>query len=846
MDLANRMAGSNSILDPGQPDQYEPVTTRLIEEDLRSEQVEPDDYNISLNSAFANGKWLTSNRCEWCRRPFLSTSDLEEHTRATQARRNAGGTWMCYSRSFWRDRKTQREENIEENMSSLKVPKKKGRSLSPSNRTRDMVLKCPIRDCGMEYSSQSHLDYHHLLKHSGQQARSELERCSLDSFSRPSYLGASGVQEEGSEEEGNVDEGNEFDHTARIQEPSISERDSEDDDVGDLINPRNADTMASLYGTSMPKASFFSSFGSRGTPMSPLVSMKKGSLNLASPGTFQTAHSSLASYITAPSTSLSISQTNAARTFARPSRNYPIRSSNSTTAKNPQAAYSELVNGIVDRAIFRFAVSSSEGFFDHKELVKLREYVSKEILPVIHIGCETSRILQRKKRIGVLVHDLVGQLVQYEAAGVTLFELKGEDKIKELEDDITMSVLRFIGTNSPREHSFAAGEVFSSEWLMHLHNRGILLDPLEELDWSGEGQHVEYSPEDEGEIPLRSEKILGHSQTAIIDSVRCRRIRLARKKITCSRRLKKEDAIVEVEHLMRLQHAHIVRVVGTYTLKKDLAILLYPAAEWDLDSFLDDLLEVTNRRPMHMRPGPIAHVLIDFLGCLSNAIAFIHDGNVKHMDIKPKNLLVRIRKENRFKIYVADFGIARSYKSAADSETDSPTSFTRAYAAPEVVHQDKRGLSADIFSLGCVFMEMMATLFSCSTEGDDERERLLDLRKVKTGNPAFYANIDVVTQWYKNIINVDSTDKKDNQEAWMSVLAEISSEVTDLILRMIMENSDLRPSASELKEKTARISCAECSAGPEPFEAADLIMTDVGSLDRFLSKIIQPISKEAS
>jgi hypothetical protein len=41
-------------------------------------------------------------------------------------------------------------------------------------------------------------------------------------------------------------------------------------------------------------------------------------------------------------------------------------------------------------------------------------------------------------------------------------------------------------------------------------------------------------------------------------------------------------------------------------------------------------------------------------------------------------------------------------------------------------------------------MEMMVTLFSCLTKRGDERQRLLEMRKIKTGNPAFYENINVV------------------------------------------------------------------------------------------------------
>lgn len=140
-----------------------------------------------------------------------------------------------------------------------------------------------------------------------------------------------------------------------------------------------------------------------------------------------------------------------------------------------------------------------------------------------------------------------------------------------------------------------SGEVFSSEWLEYLRSRGVLLDPAKELDWSGRGQHVEYEPWEGGNIPLKAEKILGHSATAVVESVMCRRIRLARKQIRCSRSLSKEDAIVEVEHLNRVHNRHILRVVGTYTLRRDLFILLYPVCEWNLEEFMDDIVENSPR-----------------------------------------------------------------------------------------------------------------------------------------------------------------------------------------------------------------------------------------------------------
>lgn len=392
---------------------------------------------------------------------------------------------------------------------------------------------------------------------------------------------------------------------------------------------------------------------------------------------------------------------------------------------------------------------------------------------------------------------------------IKLLDLSSGRKDSLLTSYIESRVAQYFDARGKMNGINGPEKVFSSEWLAHLKSRGILLDPAEELDWSGKGQHVEYMAEEERDIPLISEKIMGHSQTAIVDSVKCRRIRLARKKITCNRHLKKEDAVTEVEHLLRLQHAHIVRLVGTYTIRRQLAILLYPAADWDLDAFLDDQLEIAEALQESN-----ARALERFFGCLANAMAFIHEHNVKHMDIKPKNILVKQRAIGVYRVYIADFGIARSYQSPADLETDSPVSFTRIYAAPEVVLQDKRGLKADVFSLGCVFTEMLATLYSMRAFPKcDERQRLLVLRKERTNNPAFHANIDVVTQWYEDTIQ---------EQIFLYVGSDgISTAITELFPRMITHDSGLRPTSFELKDRFARVSCHVCDAGPEPFEAAE-------------------------
>ncbi|KAH7084916.1 kinase-like domain-containing protein [Paraphoma chrysanthemicola] len=358
-------------------------------------------------------------------------------------------------------------------------------------------------------------------------------------------------------------------------------------------------------------------------------------------------------------------------------------------------------------------------------------------------------------------------------------------------------------------------DVSSSQWLAHLKTRGLLPNESDELDWSGRGQHVEYDSRAEKTIPLVPERSLGHSATALVDSVLCRRIRLARKRIRCTRTLRKEDCVTEVEHLQKLQHAHILRVVGTYTFKKDLAILLYPVCPWNLEEFMDELVDPKSDIHEDFLEPPLARVnfvgrsLSGAFGCLAHAMAFIHEKNVKHMDIKPKNILVRPFNGGpiAYKVYIADFGIARSYTAAADAETDSPVSFTKAYAAPEVALQDRRGFSVDIFSLGCVFLEMLATMNS--NRYMNERQTLIDLRSSSTDDSSYHANMNRLLEWLRDISETPYSK---------SYLSERQLRTFPKMIEKLPQN---RPSAAELDKEFVNLRCVHCDEGREPFEMAD-------------------------
>jgi len=150
--------------------------------------------------------------------------------------------------------------------------------------------------------------------------------------------------------------------------------------------------------------------------------------------------------------------------------------------------------------------------------------------------------------------------------------------------------------NNGMDNSLALPQIVKkpsrSSWYYHLEGRGMIPNPLDEQNWSGRGQHAEFKPDEVDLVPLKAERILSTTANAVVESVMCRRIRLARKTIKCGRHMKREDAVTEVEHLQRLSHFHLIQVIGTYIMGKDLSILLYPVTEYNLETFIDSIIEL--------------------------------------------------------------------------------------------------------------------------------------------------------------------------------------------------------------------------------------------------------------
>jgi serine/threonine-protein kinase len=93
--------------------------------------------------------------------------------------------------------------------------------------------------------------------------------------------------------------------------------------------------------------------------------------------------------------------------------------------------------------------------------------------------------------------------------------------------------------------------------------------------------------------------------------------------------------------------------------------------------------------------------------CLSQALAFMHDKNWLHKDVKPDNVMVTKGGEVR----LIDFSLAsrpgNMVAHALTKKANVVIQGTRTYLAPELIRRELLTASADIYSLGVLFFEIL-------------------------------------------------------------------------------------------------------------------------------------------
>ncbi|KAK6457683.1 kinase-like domain-containing protein [Scheffersomyces xylosifermentans] len=154
----------------------------------------------------------------------------------------------------------------------------------------------------------------------------------------------------------------------------------------------------------------------------------------------------------------------------------------------------------------------------------------------------------------------------------------------------------------------------------------------------------------------------------------------------------------ELTLLKSLNHENIVRYYGASTDESYLNIFLEYVPGGSVQSMLQSY-------------GPFEEPLIrNFIRQVLIGLSYLHGEDIIHRDIKGANILIDIKGT----VKIGDFGISKKVNNIEDDDTqDSKKAGRRAslqgsvyWMAPEVVKQTVYTKKADIWSVGCLIVEM--------------------------------------------------------------------------------------------------------------------------------------------
>ena len=172
-----------------------------------------------------------------------------------------------------------------------------------------------------------------------------------------------------------------------------------------------------------------------------------------------------------------------------------------------------------------------------------------------------------------------------------------------------------------------------------------------------------------------------------------------------------ENLEQEISIMRDYLHHNIVQLYEHFSSQRYIYLVLELCPGGDLSKYI---------RKRGRIGEPIAH---GFLKQIAAGLKFLQQKNVIHRDLKPANILLSEATDAAV-LKIADFGFAKQLQEAA-SMAQTPCG-SPLYMAPEIFEMQEYDAKADVWSVGCIFYEM---LVGCPPfKGSNPRELFQNIR----------------------------------------------------------------------------------------------------------------------
>ena len=163
--------------------------------------------------------------------------------------------------------------------------------------------------------------------------------------------------------------------------------------------------------------------------------------------------------------------------------------------------------------------------------------------------------------------------------------------------------------------------------------------------------------------------------------------------VSCSERSNLESLRNEIQMMRQLRHDNLVHYLGSRLVQEDNTTKMLIFMDYIAGG--DTLEHLSRETKLSIRLVQV------YVRQLLHALAFLHEHQIAHRDVKGANVLLDVEGV----VKLSDFGTAKRISTTSGSRAG--IAGTVLFMAPEVICGDTYGTAADIWSLGCLVVELV-------------------------------------------------------------------------------------------------------------------------------------------